>query len=224
MYCTHSGHFPPQVHPKLLSTLADYTPPRFHGNILPIDHKEAIYQTQGTHICPSPDQSPCSHHDPPPPWSTLPSSLPLSHPTYWALLGSSSCILPTLLVASRVCSPSSLISSARLINLSALFTSTGSAITCVLITAIQVSDQIRSVAQSCPTLHDPMNRSMPGLPVQYQLPEFTQTHVHRVSDAIQPSNPLSSLSPPAPNPSQHQSLFQWVNSSHEVATVLAFQL
>ena len=74
-----------------------------------------------------------------------------------------------------------------------------------------------SVAQSCPTLCDPMNRSTPGLPVDHQLPEFTQTHVHQVSDAIQPSHPLSSPSPPAPNPSQHQSLFQWVNSSHEVA-------
>ena len=68
--------------------------------------------------------------------------------------------------------------------------------------------QIRSVTQSCPTLCDPMNRSMPGLPIHHQLPEFTQTHVHRVSDAIQPSHPLSSPSPPAPNPSQHQSLFQ----------------
>ena len=70
------------------------------------------------------------------------------------------------------------------------------------------SDQIRSVTQSCPTLCDPMNRSMPGLPVHHQLPEFTETHVHQVSDAIQPSHPLSSPSPPAPNPSQHQSLFQ----------------
>ena len=69
-------------------------------------------------------------------------------------------------------------------------------------------NQIRSVAQSCPTLCDPMYRSTPGLPVHHQLPEFTQTHVHRVSDAIQPSHPLSSPSPPAPNPSQHQSLFQ----------------
>ena len=60
--------------------------------------------------------------------------------------------------------------------------------------------QIRSVAQSCPTLCDPMNRSMPGLPVHHQLPEFTQTLVHRVTDAIQPSHPLSSPSPPAPNP------------------------
>ena len=65
-----------------------------------------------------------------------------------------------------------------------------------------------------------MNRSLPSLPVHHQLPEFTQTHIHRVSDAIQPSHPLSSPSPPVPNPSQHQSLFQWVNSSHEVAKVL----
>ena len=86
------------------------------------------------------------------------------------------------------------------------------------------SVQFSSVAQSCPTLCDPMNRSTPGLPVHQQLLEFTQTHVHRVSDAIQPSHPLSSPSPPAPNPSQHQSLFQWVNSSHEVAEVLEFQL
>ena len=70
------------------------------------------------------------------------------------------------------------------------------------------SDQIRSVAQSCPTLCDLMNRSTPGLPVHHQLLEFTETQVHPVSDAIQPSHPLSSPSPPAPNPSQHQSLFQ----------------
>ena len=82
--------------------------------------------------------------------------------------------------------------------------------------------QFSSVAQSCPTLCNPMNCSMPGLPVHHQLPEFTQTHVHWVRDAIQPSHPLSSPSPPAPNPSQHQSLFQWVNSSHEVAKVLEF--
>ena len=73
-------------------------------------------------------------------------------------------------------------------------------------------------------LSDPMNRSTPGLPVHHQLPEFTQTHVLWVSDAIQPSHPLSSLSPTAPNPSQHQSFFQWVNSLHEVAKVLEFQL
>ena len=65
--------------------------------------------------------------------------------------------------------------------------------------------QFSSVTQLCPTLCDPMNRSMPGLPVHHQLPEFTQTHVHRVGDAIQPSHPLLSPSPPAPNPSQHQS-------------------
>ena len=68
--------------------------------------------------------------------------------------------------------------------------------------------QFSSVTQSCPTPCNPMNRSMPGLPVHHQLPEFTQTHIHRVSDAVQPSHPLSSPSPPAPNPSQHQSLFQ----------------
>ena len=85
----------------------------------------------------------------------------------------------------------------------------------------RVSVQFSSVAQLCPTLCDLMNHSTPGLPVHHQLPEFTQTHVHRVSDAIQPS--LSSPSSPAPNPSQHQGLFQWVNFSHEVAKVLEFQ-
>ena len=88
----------------------------------------------------------------------------------------------------------------------------------------QIHHQFSSVTQSCLTLLDPMNRSTPGLPVHHQLPEFTQTHVHRVTDAIQPSHPLSSSSPPAPNPSQHQSLFQWVNSSHEAAKVVEFQL
>ena len=83
------------------------------------------------------------------------------------------------------------------------------------------------VAQSCPTLCDPMNRSTPGLPVHHQLLEFTQTHVHRVSDAIQPSHPLSSPSPPAPNPSQHQSfpmsqLFTWGGQSTGVSALAAF--
>ena len=73
---------------------------------------------------------------------------------------------------------------------------------------IPQSVQFSSVVQFCPTLCNPMNHSMPGLPVHQQLPEFTQTHVHRVSDAIQPSHPLSSPSPPALNPSQDQSLFQ----------------
>ena len=73
-------------------------------------------------------------------------------------------------------------------------------------------------------LCDLMNPSTPGLPVHHQLPEFTQSHVHRVSDAIQPSHPLSSPSPLAPNPSQHQSLFRWVNCLHEVAKVLEFHL
>ena len=74
----------------------------------------------------------------------------------------------------------------------------------VIISSVQFS----SVAQSCPTLCNPMNRRTPGLPVHHQLLQFTQTHVHRVSDAIQPSHPLSSPSPPAPNPSQYQSIFQ----------------
>ena len=76
--------------------------------------------------------------------------------------------------------------------------------------ALALFSSVSSVAQSCPTLCDPMNRSTPGLPVHHQLPEFTQTHVHPVGDAIQPSYPLWSPFPPAPNPSQHQSLFQWV--------------
>ena len=84
--------------------------------------------------------------------------------------------------------------------------------------------QFSWVAQSCPTLCNPMNCSMPGLPVHHQLLESTQTHAHRVGDAIQPSHPLSPPSPPALNLSQHQGLFQWVNCSHEVAKVLEFQL
>ena len=81
-----------------------------------------------------------------------------------------------------------------------------------------------SVAQSCPAPCDPMDCSTLGLPVHHQLPEFTQTHVHWVGDAIQPSHPPTSPSPPALNLSQHQSFFQWVGSSHQVAKVLEFQL
>ena len=84
--------------------------------------------------------------------------------------------------------------------------------------------QFSSATQSCPTLHDPMNHSMPGLPVHHQLPESTQTHVHRVSDAIQPSHPLLSPFPPALNLSQHQGLFKWISSLHQVAKILEFQL
>ena len=94
----------------------------------------------------------------------------------------------------------------------------------LFISFVPYSVQFSSVAQSCPTLCDPMNHSMPGLPIQHKLPEFTQMHVHRVGDAILPSHPLSSPSPPAPNPSWHQGLFQWINSSREVAKVLEFQL
>ena len=89
---------------------------------------------------------------------------------------------------------------------------------------IQWNIQFSSVVQSCPTLCDPMNCSTPGLPVHHQHPDFTQTHIHQVGNAIQPSHPLLSPFPLDPNPSQHQRLFQWVNSSHEVAKVLEFQL
>ena len=91
---------------------------------------------------------------------------------------------------------------------------------CIQIGSVQFS----SVAQSCPTLCDPMKRSTPGLPVHHQLPESTQTHVHWVVDAIQPSHPLLSPSLPALNLSQHQGLFKWVSSLHQVAKVLEFQL
>ena len=84
--------------------------------------------------------------------------------------------------------------------------------------------QFSSVTQSCPTLCDPMNHSTPGLPVHHILLEFAQTHAHWFSDAIQPSHPLSSPSPLAFNLSQHQGLFQWVNSLHQVAKVLELQL
>ena len=86
------------------------------------------------------------------------------------------------------------------------------------------SVQFSSVAQSCLTLCDLMNHCMPGLPVQHELPESTQTHVHWVGDAIQPSHPLSSPFPPALNLSLHEGLFEWVSSPHQVAKVLEFQL
>ena len=87
-----------------------------------------------------------------------------------------------------------------------------------------ISVEFSSVAHSCPTLCDPIDCSMPGLLVHHQLPEFTQTHVHWVSDAIQPSNPLSSPSPLTFNLSQHQGLFKWISSAYQVAKVLEFQL
>ena len=87
-----------------------------------------------------------------------------------------------------------------------------------------VSFQFTSVTQSCPTLCDPMDCSTPGFPVHQQLPELTQSPVHQVSDAIQPSHPLLSPSPPTFNLSQHQGLFQGVSSSHQVAKVLELQL
>ena len=92
------------------------------------------------------------------------------------------------------------------------------------ILAWRISIRISSVAQSCPTLCNPMECSMPGLPVHHQFPEFTQTHVHWVGDDIQPPHPLPSPSPPVFNLSQHQGLFQWVSSLHQVAKLLEFQL
>ena len=92
-----------------------------------------------------------------------------------------------------------------------------------LILLLLFSIQFSSVTQSCPTLCDPMECSMPRLPVHHQLPEPTQTHVHHVDDAIQPSYPLLSSSPPPFNLSQHQGLFQWVSSLHYVPQVLEFQ-
>ena len=86
------------------------------------------------------------------------------------------------------------------------------------------SVQFSSVTRSCPTLCDPMDCSMPGFSVHHQLPEFTQTHVHRVGHAIQPCHPLSPPSPLTSNLSQHQGLYQWVSFSHQVAQVLDFQL
>ena len=88
----------------------------------------------------------------------------------------------------------------------------------------QGSVQFSSVSQSWPTLCDPMDCSTPGFPVHHPLPEFPQTHVHRVGDAIQPSHPLSSPSPPAFNLSQHQGLFQCISSLHQVSKGLEFQL
>ena len=90
--------------------------------------------------------------------------------------------------------------------------------------AVLSSFQFSSVTQSCPILCNPMECSMPGFPVLHQLPEPTQTHVHSVGNTIQPSHPLSFPSPPTFNLSQHQSLFQWVSSSHHVPKVLKFQL
>ena len=87
-----------------------------------------------------------------------------------------------------------------------------------------VSQSVSSVTQLCLTLRDPINCSMPGLPVHHQLPESTQIHVHWVSDASQPSHPLLPPSPPALNLSQHQGFFHWVSSSHQVAKMLEFQL
>ena len=89
---------------------------------------------------------------------------------------------------------------------------------------LQGSVQFNSVTQLCPTLCDLVDCRMPGLSVCHQLPQSTQTYVHRVGDTMQPSHPLSFASPPAFNLSQHQGLFQWVSSSHQVARILELQL
>ena len=99
-----------------------------------------------------------------------------------------------------------------------------SRINSILIKDLGFYVQFSSVAQLCPTLCDPMDCSTPGLPVHHQLPEYAQIHVHWISNAIQPSHPVLSPSPSAFNLSQHQGLFKWVSSSHQVAKVLEFQL
>ena len=93
-----------------------------------------------------------------------------------------------------------------------------------ILSALSFAFQFSSVAQLCLSLCDPKDCSVPGFPVHHQFPEPIQTHVHRVGDAIQPSHPLSSPSPPAFNPSQHQDLFQWVSFSNQMAKILEFQL
>ena len=92
------------------------------------------------------------------------------------------------------------------------------------VTELLTETQFSSVTRSCPALCNPVDCSTLGFPVLHQLPELTQTHVHGVGDAIQPSHPLSSPSPPSFNLSQHQGLFKWVSSSHQVAKGLEFQL
>ena len=114
-----------------------------------------------------------------------------------------------------------LLSSPALDTLCSLFFTALLAVTCRYF--FNYPFQFSSVAQSCPSLCDPMDCSTLGFPVHHQLPELAQTHVHGVSDAIQPSHSLSSPSPPAFNLSQHQGLFQWLISSHQVAKVLELQ-
>ena len=113
----------------------------------------------------------------------------------------------------------------RLMSIESIMPSNHLILSCplLLLPSIFPSTQFSSVAQSCPTLCNPMDCSMPCFPVHHQLPELPQTNVHRVSDAIQASHPLLFPSP-ACNLSQHQGLFQWVSSSHQVAKVLEFQL
>ena len=113
---------------------------------------------------------------------------------------------------------------ARILEWVAILFSRGSSWQGDWIQSPALSVQFSSFAQSCLTLCDPVDCITPGFPVHHQLLGLSQTHVHRVGDAIQPSHPLSSPSPPALNLSQHQGLFQWISSSYQVAKVLEFQL
>ena len=154
---------------------------------------------------------------------TIPSSLKdgivfvrLSHVQLFVTPWTGACTVPCPSQSARIGSNSCLLSQCCYLTISSSatcfsscpqsFPASGSFLTIWLFAS--VSQSVSSMAQSCPTLCNPMNRTTPGLPVHHQLPEFTHTHVHRVSDAIQASDPLLSPSPPAPNPSQHQSLFQ----------------
>ena len=137
----------------------------------------------------------------------------------WLLLGGSFSVnesVSVLVTGLFIFSISSWFSLGRLYLSKNLFTSSK--------LSVLLTHQFSSVAQSHPTLCEPINCSTPGFPVHHQLPEFAQTHVHLVCNAIQPARPLLSPSPPALNLSQHQGLFQWVSSLHHVAKVLEFQL
>ena len=155
-------------------------------------------------------------------WATLHMPLPNSEPVHFSFSGYNCCFFTCIQISQETGQVVCILISLRILKRNY---ETPNIYGCQIAQPLKrTSDQIRSVSQSCLTLCDPMNRSTPGLPVHHQLPEVTQTHVHQIRDAIQPSHPLSSPSPLVPHPSQHQSLFQWVNSSHEVAKVLEFQL
>ena len=126
-------------------------------------------------------------------------SFPNLEPVYSSMSSSNCCFLTCLQISQEIC---------QVIWNHHLFKNFPKFVVIYTQLVVISSVQFSSVAQLCPTLCDPMNHSTTGLPVHHHLPEFTQTHVHQVCDAIQPSHPRSSPSPPAPNPSQHQTLFQ----------------